>query len=371
MGLLDKVKDMLFEDEIVEVEEKEKPKKEPKKEESKGIFRRRRGEEGISTPQKVTVKEDTVEVEQVDEVTEDLPVKEEVKEVVPQQEEKEHFKDFDVSDFDVEATKKLQALDEELVEVLDTKDMVPEEVHYSETTVSQKPLYKGTGDPTKVSSYSNVEPHPIYQHVEVRKTFQPTPIISPIYGVLDKNYKKEEIVDRKDVQRTLSYESTKISLDQVREKAYGPTTEEVIGVEEEEPKKEDDELVNKDLLYDMTEDNPPVVNKVTLADAEEYFNDLGLEYNVDYKDSKVEEAKGKHVKDDDNSVKDFDLDDTLEIENDYNKDEEKEVVQEEEEQVEEPNVEVEEEKDLENTKTDTKLEDNLFDLIDAMYEDKE
>lgn len=370
MGLLDKVKDMLFEDEIVEVEEK--PKKEVKKEDSeiKNIFRRRRGEEGISTPEKVTVEENKVVVEQPkEEVTEEVPVKEEVVEVKEEEQvpEKEHFKDFDIKDFDVEATKKLQALDEDLVEVLDTADMVPEEYHYSETTVAQKPLYKGTGDPTKVSSYSNVEPHPIYQHVEVRKTFQPTPIISPIYGVLDKNYKKEEIVDRKDVKKTLSFETTKISIDNVRDKAYGGLSNDLdlIGDDPiEEKKEEPEEVISTDLL-DLNEDNTPVVNKVTLADAEEYFNDLGLEYNVDYKDSKVEETKGKHVKEEDNSVKDFDLDDTLEIEKDYNKVEDKEVVQEDDE------VEETKEVELENTKTDTKLEDNLFDLIDAMYEDKE
>ena len=31
-------------------------------------------------------------------------------------------------------------------------------------------------------------------------------------------------------------------------------------------------------------DDTPAVPKVTVGDAEEYFEDLGLEYNVDYKD---------------------------------------------------------------------------------------
>ena len=50
--------------------------------------------------------------------------------------------------------------------------------------------------------------------------FTPSPIISPIYGILDKNYKKEEIVTKKEVR--LSVASTKkVDLDYVREKAYG------------------------------------------------------------------------------------------------------------------------------------------------------
>ena len=32
----------------------------------------------------------------------------------------------------------------------------------------------------------------------VKKTFTPSPIISPVYGILDKNYTKDDIVDKKD-----------------------------------------------------------------------------------------------------------------------------------------------------------------------------
>lgn len=54
-----------------------------------------------------------------------------------------------------------------------------------------------------------------------KKNFTPTPIISPIYGVLDKNYRKEEIKTRK---RVSSYEyrgNEKVDIDDVRNKAYG------------------------------------------------------------------------------------------------------------------------------------------------------
>ena len=37
--------------------------------------------------------------------------------------------------------------------------------------------------------------------VEDRKVFRPSPIISPVYGVLDKNYRKEEIVDKNKEER--------------------------------------------------------------------------------------------------------------------------------------------------------------------------
>ena len=48
-----------------------------------------------------------------------------------------------------------------------------------------------------------------------RKKFKPSPIISPVYGVLDRDYKKE------DIQK---YES-KVDVQKVRDKAFGETKE--------------------------------------------------------------------------------------------------------------------------------------------------
>ena len=54
---------------------------------------------------------------------------------------------------------------------------------------------------------------------EEKKHFKPTPIISPVYGVLDKNYNKEDIFQKKETP--ITYTSTRISIDEVRKKAYG------------------------------------------------------------------------------------------------------------------------------------------------------
>ena len=54
---------------------------------------------------------------------------------------------------------------------------------------------------------------------EEKKRFKPTPIISPVYGVLDKNYNKEDIAQKKETP--ITYTSTRISIDEVRKKAYG------------------------------------------------------------------------------------------------------------------------------------------------------
>ena len=54
-------------------------------------------------------------------------------------------------------------------------------------------------------------------------TFKPTPIISPVYGILDKNYKKEDITSkRKNVSLDDYYSKPKtLTIDDIRNKAFG------------------------------------------------------------------------------------------------------------------------------------------------------
>lgn len=165
----------------------------------------------------------------------------------------------------------------------------------------------------------------------LKEAFKPTPIISPIYGVLDKNYRKEEVIDKKD--KPSSYVSRRnADVDSIRKKAYGglDPLDEISNNTYKEPEVVEEDN-NNNLLYDMTSDNSkPVVDQVTLADAEEYFEDLGLEYNIDYKDSRYERATGRRTS------------------STYSK--------------------VEDNSENDEVNADS-LEDNLFDLIDSIYED--
>ena len=60
---------------------------------------------------------------------------------------------------------------------------------------------------------------------EEKKQFKPTPIISPVYGVLDKKYNKEDITPKK--EERITFTSTSISIDEVRKKAYGTLEDEL------------------------------------------------------------------------------------------------------------------------------------------------
>lgn len=212
------------------------------------------------------------------------------------------------------------------VQYFDEDDFLENDYEQKEEIKEEsKKLYGESADKLYSSiNYSSITSNKPYG-APLKEAFKPTPVISPIYGILDKNYKKEEVIDRKD--KPSSYVSRRnADLDSIRKKAYGgldPLEEMNQAKKEVEPSVEEDSL-----LYDMTSDNSkPVVNQVTIADAEEYFEDLGLEYNIDYKDNCYEKATGRRTSS-------------------------KKVVEEE----------------TDDTANEVNLEDNLFDLIDSMYE---
>lgn len=59
---------------------------------------------------------------------------------------------------------------------------------------------------------------------EEKRHFKPTPIISPVYGVLDKNYSKEDITTK---QTRIERTNTSITIDEVRKKAFGTLEDEL------------------------------------------------------------------------------------------------------------------------------------------------
>ena len=290
MKLLEKLKNTFFEEEYIEVEEPERKEIVARKVEPREI------------------KKEEVVVSKI----------EEKKEIQPKPQEKRVDKKIE-NYSDSELIKK-----ESKVPYYEDDDFVEEKVKSVKKEEPRK-IYGESADKLYNSlDFSNNNSNKPYS-APAKEAFKPTPIISPIYGVLDKNYKKEEVIDKKD--KPSSYVSRRnADLDSIRRKAYGDfessVEKEII---EEVP-------VEDNLLYDMTTDNTkPIVYQVTIADAEEYFEDLGLEYNIDYKDSRYEKATGRRTSSNTKKI----------------------------------------EKEIDDSEDDANLEDNLFDLIDSMYEDGE
>lgn len=66
-----------------------------------------------------------------------------------------------------------------------------------------------------------VEPYKAAKMIEEKRNFKPSPIISPVYGVLDKNYKKEDIVAGKERVVRSAGKRESLNIDEVRKKAFG------------------------------------------------------------------------------------------------------------------------------------------------------
>ena len=78
----------------------------------------------------------------------------------------------------------------------------------------------------KKSSYRK-ETKEVYSPAkEERKVFKPTPIISPVYGILDKNYQKEDI-KTKAVKPRSYYNAKEATIDEIRNKAYGTLEDDI------------------------------------------------------------------------------------------------------------------------------------------------
>ena len=191
-----------------------------------------------------------------------------------------------------------------------------------------------------------------YERKDERVYFKPSPIISPIYGILDKNYKKEDVREKKEV-RLSSYSRGSVSVDDVRNKAYGKEKE-----EEVEDTKFEVEEDNSNLLVDLSDTSKPEVKEITMGDAMEYFQDLGLEYNVDYVDATKEKATGRRVKEE-----------VLEPVKEEPVQKKVEEVKPVEEIKVAKMVDIKEESNTKDKEDDDN--DNLFDLIDSMYQENE
>jgi len=108
--------------------------------------------------------------------------------------------------------------------------------------------------------------------VEIKeRPFKASPVISPVYGVMDKNYKKEDIVIKQKIEISKTQQNN-IELDRVRKKAYG-TLEDEIEITLDQPynefyKNKKNEMPEKpaksidDLLLESAEEEPKTIQEI-------------------------------------------------------------------------------------------------------------
>lgn len=227
-----------------------------------------------------------------------------------------------------------------------------------------------------------------------KRPFRPSPVISPVYGVLDKNYTKDDIVDkmdgikrevikpvvRKEIQsellKQIQEEAIEVNIDNVRKKAFGELEElekraidvyeddfsdiQLEQTEDVDKSYTDNEIEEVSLEEDSILEN---LKKDILDDEETVESILDKEPLLDDTEEVYEkkENKGKkmHMLDDVEKTSTLQILDDIEKELNAIKPITKEYTEEEKES---------EKEKLENNET---LENDLFDLIDSMYEEGE
>ena len=206
MGLLDKVKN-LFTEEVDEPEEKvvkkemKKENKKPKEEIKKEIFKQER----------------TVEI---------APARKETADFFEKEFPKEKVEKVDVQET---RTSNILFSDDAFLDLPSRREEKPKSL---------------TRDIYKEINTRRYEPKKELPKKEEKKVFKPSPIISPVYGVLDKNYRKEEISSK---VRENPYKSDSITVDDVRNKAFGTLEDEL-----------ENTLINKTLIINNNEEEPSI-----------------------------------------------------------------------------------------------------------------
>lgn len=346
MKLIDKIKNAIFEeDEFEELENKEDEIEESTE----------KVKEEKNKKEEVEIKKEKEPVFEEDEVVKKI----DIEKTIPK---RRSFLDREESELDMpekivipkrEHRKTPVIFDEEDF-VMDDETFIKEEKPKKEEV--KKTLYGG------------------YREEKPKEKFKPSPVLSPVYGFVGvspvlEQPRKEDLSSYNELNEQDKKEE--ITVEEVRQKAFGI-----------DDKKEDDDL---GLLYDMKQDDTPAVSKVTIGDAEEYFDDLGLEYNVDYKDTAKEAELRKQIID--NSKEDVDNDLTQEIEeiniNDFNFGDDESLESTQELEITKEQIKPKTAKEIKKVKKikDIDLDDedeneepeekNLYDLIDMMYESKE
>ncbi len=209
----------------------------------------------------------------------------------------------------------------------------------------------------RVTSKTKVEPYSKgnKNKKEEEKKFIATPIISPVYGVLNKNYQKDE-VKSKDDNYVIQRSSKKIDFESVRNKAFGTLSDDIKEnmcencefLREIKDSIKLETISENDLLYDMTKDT----DKLNDVDSKmDNYEDFGVEYDNDVRivnhndEDDVVATKIEGKEDNLGDYADFDLEDELMNDKGTSKDE----------------------TDLD----DLEITDDLFSLIDSMYTEKE
>lgn len=293
MGFMDKFKNLFTDEEIIEEEVNEPIEiKEVKKEEEvhklPTFMRERLGIDEDKNESKKDFK-----LNDFDEFEDDFQVKRE-KKIEPFSIESDSKRDEKFSkNLDDRSSFKfpLEFNDDDFIETRSRHKMhsqreevviTPKELKTKEV---KEPIKQPKKETTKVSELYKEKKQDV-------KKFKATPIISPIYGVLNKNYNSEEVECFKGDNLEGKRHSKSVDFDTVRKKAYGNISKEIKEnlmcenceylKEAKECKKHKQKEVEDNIVYealnDVNDEEYDYYSNITLDEATENYYDHGVEY---------------------------------------------------------------------------------------------
>lgn len=173
--------------------------------------------------------------------------------------------------------------DEELELTMEEKELYKSPSTFKFPVIFEDEDMKPIVEEKKAYTFDRTKPKVKEKEEEVK--FTASPIISPIYGILDKNYKKDQITNKTDHPDYISQRNHKINVDIIRQKAFGTLEEDlensimedkgfIYGLKDEElaPEKEDP------IADEMGLNGEEPQEEVTLEEAYENYTDYGVEY---------------------------------------------------------------------------------------------
>lgn len=157
-----------------------------------------------------------------EEVEEEMPIKKEVKHVEIQSPRREIIKEEPAPILPEE--EKREPISES-VALREEKFKFP--VYFDDQDFADLPKAEPVKKKEEKKEEPKVEPYKAAKMVEEKRNFRPSPIISPVYGVLDKNYKKDEIHTKREHVVRPYREDKPMTVDDIRKKAYGTLEDEL------------------------------------------------------------------------------------------------------------------------------------------------
>lgn len=366
MKLMDKIKDLfmdeVIDDDEIELEEEEKEEyKEPPKEVLPKVMR-----ENIAKEEKVELR-----VKPEEFIREEK--KEEYREVKPEPKKFTFPIDFDEEVSKVEKREQIPSRNNK--REFNENDFLP-----------KRNIGNGNVNVLNLEKEASRKVSELYpKKEEVKPKFKASPVISPVYGVLDKNYTKEEVREKTDDVKTLKRPSKQVDFETVRKKAFGNLADEIKdnmlceNCELYKEVKKISALKEDDLLYDMTVDDEE--KDVTIERAYDNYEEFGVAYEpkVNKKTLDVDTLEEEKEKEFTSSLNDIIKDNNAtkeELKISYSRIDEKV----DNNEIEEKNVVPEVIKEIESNdedfpsrqekKKETKVDDDFFKLIDSMYKER-